>query len=434
MKSRRDQTPEFVRLLFTSPLGSTRMIEISYDRLNELNQHGIFFDGSSVPGYAKVNSSDLVLVPSSDRRIHPPWDDEVLIVPCAVYKTAEERHPCSPEGVLEAVIQKAQEKDLRLFVGCELEFFLVNEEKKSRISPADNGGYFSVIPADNGLYFRRKVIRALTSMGIETTAHHHEVAEGQHEIGIRYNNASTTADDIMLTKLAVAEIAHKQGLVATFMPKPFQRQNGSGFHIHQSLWDRTQSTNLFADGAGKGLSRIARYYIGGVLRHAPALTAILAPTVNSFKRLRPGYEAPTRIAWGPRNRTGMIRIPATSGVQEDARIECRCPDPSCSPYLAFAAMLAAGIHGIQEHIEPPEPTCDNLFEGESTTDLLPTSLPNALAELKKDQLLKEALGHQLVDTIIELRSSEWERYKNRIELGGEDGITSWEIEEYLRAA
>lgn len=434
MKSRADDAPEFIRLLFTTPVGTAKMIEITYDRLDELNDNGVFFDGSSVPGYAEVNSSDLLLKPSSSRVFRPPWDKEVVIIPCSVYVGPNQQHPCDPQGVLEKVVDATKEKGLNLFVGCEVEFFLVSEDEKARISPADRGGYFSAIPEDDGLYFRRKVIRALASMDIRTTAHHHEVAKGQHEIGLRYNDAVSTANDIMLTKMAISEIAYEQGVVATFMPKPFQQENGSGLHIHQSLWERGTSSNVFASEGDKELSNTARYYVGGILRHAPALTAILAPTVNSFKRLRPGYEAPTRIAWGPRNRTGMIRVPATSGAPEGARIECRCPDPSCSPHLAFAAMLAAGMHGIKEEIEPPAPTCDNLFEGHCATDLLPTSLPTALDELQKDRLLNEVLGHELIDTVIELRSDEWNRYQNRTQYANEEGITAWEIEEYLRAA
>jgi glutamine synthetase len=271
---------------------------------------------------------------------------------------------------------------------------------------------------------------ALTGLGIPTTSHHHEVASGQHEIGLVFDSAMEIADRVLLARLAIAEIAYSRGLLATFMPKPFADMNGSGMHIHQSLWD-SEGTNLFADGSPGTVSEIAYHYVAGLMEHAPALAAIVAPTVNSFKRLRPGFEAPTRIAWGPRNRTTMIRIPEFNGSDTKARIEFRCPDPSCSPHLALAAIMAAGLDGIARSLNPPEPTQEDLYRKATDVPSLPESLIQALQHLDEDETLRHALGERIVDSIIKFRTSEWHEY---LKGGGNSSgtrITDWEIGKYL---
>ncbi|MHA1480658.1 MAG: type I glutamate--ammonia ligase [Candidatus Thorarchaeota archaeon] len=422
--------PEFMRLLFTTITGSTKSIEISYDGVEEFLSHGYFFDGSSVSGYATVNASDLLLKPSLGKPIPDPIDSSVTMMLCGVHDTLGAPSKKSPRHVLEKVIQNAHELGLHMKVGAELEFFLLADVGDG-IKTADNGGYCDTTPADGSLHLRRDIVRSLKRMGIPTVAHHHEVAQGQHEIVLRYGDARTIADSIILTRLAVAEIAHRYGSTATFMPKPFPGMNGSGLHLHQSLWDVEDKKNLFTSDDSEGLSEIGRHYVAGILEHARALSALVAPTINSYKRLTPGYEAPTRIAWGPRNRSTMIRIPTASQASSSTRIEYRCPDPLCNPYIALAGILSAGLDGIMKGLEPSEPTSKDLFEVQGGTETLPDSLPDALDELEKDKVLENALGRDLVDAIIKLRRQEWNEYIETTGNPGQTEITKWEIEKYL---
>ncbi len=423
--------PDFLRLLFTTVLGATKSIEIAYEDLDEVMTEGIYFDGSSVPGYASVNSSDLLLKPRSSRPILLPWDKEVGILVCGVHDFSGDPHPRDPSAVLSRIDRASREAGFDLRVGSELEFFLVKENGRGIIVPGDGGGYFSTLPSDGGLRFRRQVAKSLGSIGISTTTHHHEVGEGQHELGLRFSSAIPAADDVMLAKLLIAELAHSQGSIATFMPKPFSGMNGSGMHLHLSLWGIDDHVNLFSSGKSGEVSELAGKFVAGILEHAEALTAVVAPSVNSFKRLTPGFEAPTRIAWGLRNRSTMIRVPQYNGSNLKARIEFRCPDPSCSPHLAMAATLAAGLDGIRRDLNPPEPTGDNLYESSAESDSLPGSLIEALEKLQRDRVIVDALGKGLVDTIVKMRTAEWEDY---VELTGDPGIsevTPWEVTRYL---
>ena len=394
--------PEFMRLLFTTITGSTKSIEISYDGVEEFLSHGYFFDGSSVAGYASVNASDLLLKPSLEKPIPDPVDSSVDMMLCGVHDILGSPSKKSPRHVLEKVIQSAHELGLHMKVGAELEFFLLATEGDG-IRTADNGGYCDTTPADGSLHLRRDIVRSLKRMGIPTVAHHNEVSHGQHEIVLRYGDAKTIADSIILTRLAVAEISHRHGSTATFMPKPFPGMNGSGLHLHQSIWDTDGKKNLFTSSDSEGLSEMGRHYIAGILEHARALSALVAPTINSFKRLTPGFEAPTRIAWGPRNRSTMIRIPTSTRASASTRIEYRCPDPLCNPYIALAGILSAGLDGIMRGLKPSKPTAEDLFEIQGGTETLPDSLPEALDELGKDKVLRNALGKDLLDTIIRLR-------------------------------
>jgi len=421
---------EFVRILFTSVLGKTYSIEISPEGLDELFSNGICFDGSSVTGYSNVNSSDLVLRPLVDAPLPSTWDPSMAIVPCGVYETSSAPHPCDPVSVLSHVVSEVHRFGFQLMVGFELEFFLVRREKDI-ITPADDGGYFSTTARDSGHRIRRESIQALKQMGIKTTAHHHEVANGQHEIGLKHTTAEKAALSLMLAKHVISDIAHKYGLIATFMPKPFEGMNGSGMHIHQSLWTKDLEANLFSSEQPSEISSIGESYLAGILMHAGALSAIVAPTVNSFKRLVPGFEAPTRIAWGPKNRTTMLRVPHFNGSPSAARIEFRCPDPSCSPHLALASILASGMHGVRSRLVPPEPTTKDLFHEDTITRSLPGSLDLALDELEKASIIHSLLGRKIIDEFLDLKRNEWDRY-SRVG-NGEDvsKITRWEIEEYL---
>ncbi|MGY5876878.1 MAG: glutamine synthetase family protein [Candidatus Thorarchaeota archaeon] len=431
--SKKLQHPEFLRLVFADVLGRTRGLEMGFDRLSEVVNEGVYIDGSSVPGYAAVNSSDLLLSPISSMPLVLPWDPEAGVLLCSVYEVSGVPHPSDSRHILRRVVERMYDAGMMLQVGSELEFFLVKNSRDRWPTPGDLGGYMSGPPDDAGLAFRRSAIRALNRIGISTTTHHHEVADGQHEIGIRHGPVSEIADSVMLAKLTISEIAHSRGLFATFMAKPFAGINGNGMHMHQSLWTIDERTNLFATDEPGEISGLAKHYVAGILKHAPALSAIVAPTVNSFKRLIPGYEAPTRIAWGPRNRTTMVRIPHFNGSSDSARIEIRCPDPLCSPHLAMAATLAAGMDGVEKCLEPADPTTHDLYEDDHAVPSLPGSLIEAIKELAKDRVLRDALGKRVIDSIIELRTSEWKSYLESAGEHDENVITSWERQRYLLA-
>lgn len=423
--------PEFLRLLFTDLLGCTRSIEVGYDRLEEVVESGIVIDGSSVTGYASVNESDALLLPTSATPLLQPWDTAAAFLLCRVHQVSGALHPREPHSILMRTAKKASEQGLKLMVGSELEFFIVTRNAESRCSPSDHGGYFSSQPLDAALDLRRDIIRTLNSVGIRTTSHHHEAAEGQQEIGLHYAPAETAADNIMLARLIISEMAFRRGLIATFMPKPFVDQNGSGMHLHQSIWDLDEKHNLFSSENASEISTLATHYIGGLLEHACSLTAVLAPTVNSYKRLMPGFEAPTRIAWGYRNRSTMIRVPYFNGSRNAARIELRCPDASASPHLSIAAMLAAGLDGISRKIEPQGPTDENLYKSNLLIKSLPSSLQIAVSNLNGSRIMRETLGDSVVDLIVSKRKQEWADYAETTGDPGNSEITGWEIERYL---
>lgn len=428
------EQPEFLRLVFSNLLGYTKSYEVGFDRFDEVVEHGVVIDGSSVPGYASVNESDVLLLPSGAATpLSQPWDKSAALLLCRVHDVSGKPHPRDPMHILQKLVDRAYERGLKLMVGAELEFFVVGREAGNGIRPVDQGGYFSTQPQDVALDFRRDAIRALNAMGIGTTSHHHEVARGQQEIGLKYADASTAADHIMLARMVISEMACRRGMLATFMPKPFPDQNGSGMHLHQSVWDVDGSRNLFASTEGTDISELARIYIGGLLEHAITIAAILAPTVNSYKRLVPGFEAPTRVAWGYRNRSTMIRVPHFNGAAEAARIELRCPDGVSCPHLVIAAMLASGLDGIERRIEPPDPTDKDLYESEVVMKSLPGSLELALDELKRSSIMRKELGESVVDTLVALRTREWENYIDSTRNAESSEITEWEIERYLQA-
>ncbi len=423
--------PEFLRLIFSDILGYTRSIEVGYDRLEEITEHGLVIDGSSVPGYATVNESDVLLLPSRATPRPQPWDSSAAFLLCRIHEVTGAPHPRDPRNILRGITSLAGKRGLQLMVGSELEFFTVSRQADESIVPLDYGGYFSSQPQDFALDFRRDVIRTLKTLGIATTSHHHEVAKGQQEIGLQYVEAETAADNIMLSRIAISEMAYRRGMIATFMPKPFPDQNGSGMHLHQSLWNLDGSRNLFAAAGESAISQLAMTYIGGLLEHAITLAAILAPTVNSYKRLVPGFEAPTRVAWGYRNRSTMVRIPHFNGSKRAARIELRCPDAASSPHLVIASILAAGLDGIENQIEPPLPTDKDLYESGVTLKSLPGSLEGALDCLEKSTMMRNVLGDSVVDTLVALRRREWKEYVRFTRDPGSSEVTEWEIEKYM---
>ena len=425
------EQPEFLRLIFSDLLGRTRSVEVGYHRLEEVVDSGLVIDGSSVPGYASVNESDVLLLPSRATPLPQPWDPSAAFLLCRIHEVTGNPHPRDPRNILRKVTARASERGLKLMVGSELEFFTITNLSGEKIVPLDNGGYFSSHPQDIALDFRRDVIRTLSAIGIATTSHHHEVANGQQEIGLQHTEATTAADNIMLSRVVISEMAYKYRLIATFMPKPFSHQNGSGMHLHQSIWGLDSSRNLFASSDRCAVSQLAMNYIGGLLEHADALTAILAPTVNSYKRLVPGFEAPTRVAWGYRNRSTMIRVPHFNGSEKSARIELRCPDASSSPHLVIAAMLAAGLDGLENKTEPPPFTDKNLYESGISFRSLPGSLEGALESLDKSTLMRSTLGNSTVDTLLKLRKREWKDYVESTGDPGSSEITDWEIEKYM---
>lgn len=423
--------PEFLRLIFSDLLGYTRSIEVGYDRLEEVVDHGIVIDGSSVPGYAAVNESDVLLLPSRATPLSQPWDPSAAFVLCRIHEVTGEPHPRDPRNILRRITTMAAKRGLQLMVGSELEFFTVARRVDDTIVPMDNGGYFSSQPQDIALDFRRDVIRTLRKLGIDTTSHHHEVANGQQEIGLQYVEAETAADNIMLARIVITEMAHRRGMIATFMPKPFPDQNGSGMHLHQSIWGLDSSRNLFATAGDSSISQLAMMYIGGLLEHATTLAAILAPTVNSYKRLVPGFEAPTRVAWGYRNRSTMVRIPHFNGSKRAARIELRSPDATSSPHLVIASILAAGLDGIERKVEPPQPTDKDLYESGVALKSLPGSLEGALDSLEKSTMMRDVLGDSVVSALVALRKREWKNYVESTGDPGSSEITDWEIERYM---
>ncbi|MGY5860276.1 MAG: glutamine synthetase family protein [Candidatus Thorarchaeota archaeon] len=425
--------PEFLRLIFSDLLGHLKSIEVGIDSLNDVLEHGAVIDGSSVKGYASVSESDLLLISTGTTPIRQPWDPSAAFLFCRVHEISGEPHPRDPRNILDDMVRKTAEQGFQLMIGSELEFFTIRKGSDDSVEPRDSGGYFSTRPSDPELEFRRDIIRTLNEIGIPTTSHHHEVAKGQHEVGLLYAPAAIAADNILLARQIIMEMGSMRGIDVTFMPKPFSDQNGSGLHLHQSIWGLDGSRNLFSSHSNGGLSQLAVNYVAGLLKHASSYIALLAPTVNSYKRLIPGFEAPTRIAWGYRNRSTMVRVPHFNGSEKAARIELRCPDTTISPHLGIAAILAAGLDGIKRDLEPPMPTTSNLYKPSSGVESLPGTLKESLLLLKESKILREELGDSVVDTFVSMRMKEWNQYVEVTADPHSSDITPWELERYLRA-
>ncbi|MCX8094580.1 MAG: type I glutamate--ammonia ligase [Caldisericia bacterium] len=432
LKLVKEKNVVFIRLQFTDILGIPKNVEIPSSELPSALENGILFDGSSIEGFVRIQESDMLLYPDPNTFAILPWTvggGTVARLICDVLNPDGTPFEGDPRYVLKKEMEKVKnEFGYVLNAGPEAEFFLFKKDDKGRPTTIthDHGSYFDLLPIDLGEKVREEIVTTLKEMGFEVETAHHEVAEGQHEIDFRYSDALRTADNVITFKLVTKTIALKYGLHATFMPKPVFGINGSGMHTHLSLFKNGE--NIFYDKNGKyELSKEALYFIGGILKHAKGITFIANPTVNSYKRIVPGYEAPVYISWALRNRSALIRIPAATGIAR--RIEFRSPDPSCNPYLAFAVILAAGIDGIKNKIDPGEPTNIDIYtiSDEERKKLgiesLPGSLMEAMDEFLKDDVLKNALSEHVIEKLIEAKKEEWDSFRIH--------ITDWEIDRYL---
>ncbi len=428
----RDEDIKFIRMQFTDIFGQLKNVAITASQIEKALDDQIMFDGSSIEGFVRLEESDQCLYPDLDSFVVFPWrpqQGKVARLICDVYNPDGTPFVGDPRGVLKKVLKKAEDMGFDTFnVGPEAEFFLfqTDEEGKPTTKTNDEAGYFDLGPLDHGESTRREICLALESMGFEIEASHHEVAQGQHEIDFKYQDALHCADSIMTFKLAVKILAQKNGLHATFMPKPIFGIAGSGMHINMSLFNKGR--NVFYDEGGeRGLSKTAYSFIAGVLRHMKGMAAITNPLVNSYKRLVPGYEAPCYMAWSASNRSALIRIPAARG--QATRLELRCPDPCCNPYLALAVCLAAGLDGIEKGLTPPPEITENIFamtpaaRRRKGIDALPGSLEEALAALKQDRFILDVLGRHVADQYIAGKEAEWNEYRTR--------VSSWERDKYM---
>ena len=431
LKKAKDLNVRFVRLQFTDILGVIKNVAIPVEQLGKALDGQLMFDGSSIEGFVRIEESDMYLKPDPDTFTIFPWkpkESSVARLICDIYNADGTPFSGCPRSTLKRVMAEAAEMGFVMNAGPEAEFFLFQRDQDGRPTTKthDQGSYFDLTPVDLGEEARRDMVLALSEMGFEVEASHHEVAPGQHEIDFRYADAVKTADAIATFRFVVRTVAMSHNLHATFMPKPVFGINGSGMHIHQSLF-RGEENAFYDLDAPYQLSETAMYYIGGVLKHARGFTAITNPLVNSYKRLVPGYEAPVYIAWSERNRSPLVRIPARRGV--GTRIELRSPDPSCNPYLAMAATLKAGLDGIKNKILPPPPVNRNIYRmtaqerSELGIDSLPGNLQEALDELMGDEVIKEALGDHIVSHFIEAKQIEWDIYRTQVH--------QWEIDQYL---
>lgn len=421
----------FIRLQFTDIAGVMKNLAVPISQMQKALDGEIMFDGSSINGFADISESDMYLVPDLDTFVIFPWrsaNGKVARLICDIYLPDGTPFPGCPRNNLKRVLQEASELGYTMQVGPEAEFFLFLSDEKGHATTQvqDEAGYFDLAPIDLGENARRDMDVTLEEMGFEIEASHHEVAPGQHEIDFKYGHALHVADAIMTFKLVVRSVAQRHGLHASFMPKPIFGINGSGMHTHQSLFKEGQ--NSFYDPNGPDqLSETARYYMGGILKHARSFAAITNPTVNSYKRLVPGYEAPVNIAWSGANRSCLVRVPAKRGAS--TRIEVRNPDPTCNPYLAMAVMLTAGLDGVKNKIEPPAPVDRNIYKMEDKEremlgiGSLPGNLLEALYELEKSDLIKAALGAHIYEKFREGKLEEWEDYNIQ--------VTPWEVANYL---
>jgi glutamine synthetase len=423
---------KFIDLQFSDVVGVVKNVTIPAHELSLALEDGIWFDGSSIEGFARVAESDMHLRPDVASFAILPWltgEEATARLICDVYTPDGQPFPGDPRAVLHRAIDEAAKMGFCYNTGPELEFFLLKPHPDGSLippEPHDSASYFDA-PSDMAAGLRRQMAATLEALGLHVEAMHHEGATGQHEIDFRYSDALTTADSAVTLRVALKVIAQRNGLYCTFLPKPIRGINGSGMHVHQSLTYTATGKNAFSDpGDPHGLSKIAKHFIAGQLEHARGMCAILAPLVNSYKRLVTGYEAPVYISWARINRSALIRVPRASR-SESTRLELRCPDPSCNPYLAFAVMLAAGLDGIRRELPVPEATEENIYLLDKPHALqqavLPGSLNQALNALEEDEVIREALGAHTHEAFINAKRLEWEDY--RLE------VTDWELRKYL---
>ena len=427
----------FIQLQFTDVIGHVKAVTIPIHQLEGSVQHGTWFDGSSIEGFTRIAESDQYLMPDMSTFAEIPWQAGsgprgTARVICDVFTPRGEPFVGDPRYVLRRQVDRARALGYKVNTGPELEFFLFRRENGLiKPLPHDEAGYFD-FSTDLAQEVRQDMVDALEAFGIRVEAAHHEVAQGQHEIDFEYADALRTADNAITFKFTLKAVAQQHGLYATFMPKPIHGINGSGMHTHQSLWSLAEGRNAFADPDNQyGLSDAARSYMAGILAHARGMIAVLAPLVNSYKRLVPGYEAPTYLTWGRTNRSALIRVPKVSPGKsiEGTRIEVRCPDPSSNTYLAFAAMIAAGLDGMEKGLELGAPVEESLFEMDATRIAergikeLPGTLGDALEELENDQVICDALGDHVLSHFLEAKRAEWDQYRTQ--------VSDWEVERYL---
>lgn len=417
----------FVRLQFVDINGKPQNVSLPPNTdMEDLFTNGTLFDGSSIDGFVEINESDLILKPDISTYSRLPWrpdDSAVCRFICDIYNTDGKPFAGDPRSQLKKQLGEIGKKGLKYNIGPEPEFFIVNMDENGNPLPYDNATYFDMEPTDKGPDFRREITFNLQKLGFEVEASHHEVGPGQNEIAFKFDDALKTADAVVTFKTAIKAIVANMAAFdemdyrVTFMPKPFFGENGSGMHCHQSLFK--DGENLFSDdNTETGLSQEALYFIGGLLEHAPALTAVTNPIVNSYKRLVPGYEAPVYRAYGLKNRSALVRVPAARG--KATRIEYRAPDPACNPYLAFSAMLAAGMDGINNKIDPGDPTEVNIYKltpeerEERGIKVLPASLWEAYHSLEEDPIIMNSLGDHISQKFLESKYSEWDDYRVQV--------------------
>jgi glutamine synthetase len=424
---------KFIEMQFSDILGTVKSVSIPSDKAERGMEEGVFIDGSSILGYTTIEESDMRTMPILESFQIYPWTSngaaKTARFMCKIYDHNGKRFKGDPRLVLENAMAKAEEMGMKFNVGPEFEFFLFKLDDNKKFTPvvADAGGYFDLMPLDEGEQVRKDIMMQLDEMGFDVEAAHHEVAPGQHEVDLRYNDALTVADRMMTLKFGIKTIALSHGFHATFMPKPVAGINGSGMHVHQSLTLK-DGTNAFDDPNGEfGLSEKAFKFIGGLLDHIDAACALTNAYVNSYKRLVPGYEAPCYISWANMNRSALIRVPAGRGPR--ARVELRNPDPAGNPYLMFAVMLASGLDGIKNGICPPDPVEKDIYKmnaterGEMGIGSLPGNLGEAVNQMSKSELMRETLGDHIFDHYLHIKNCEWDDFRTY--------VTDWEIKRFL---
>jgi len=431
LKMAKEHDVKFIRLWFTDVLGMLKSFAITVEELETALEEGMGFDGSSIEGFARIDESDMIALPDPDTFRMLPWrpreHQAVARMFCDIVRPEGTPFEGDPRYVLKRILKRAADMGYTFYVGPELEYFYFKDNKSTEV--LDAGGYFDMIPLDMATDLRRESVLSLEKMGIAVEYSHHEVAPSQHEIDVRYTDALTMADNVMTYRLVVKQIALNAGVYATFMPKPLFGENGSGMHVHQSLF-KGDSNAFFDRSDSYNLSQTAKYYIAGLLKHAPEFTSITNQWINSYKRLVPGYEAPVYLSWARRNRSDMIRVPEYKPGREKAtRAELRSPDAACNPYLAFAVMLAAGLEGIEKKYELPAPIESNVFDmtdaerTERGIGTLPSSLSEAVKLTEKSQLVRDTLGEHCFNAFLENKKLEWDKYRIQ--------VTEYELKRYL---
>ncbi len=431
LRKAREQNVKFIRLWFTDILGILKNFAITVEELEGAMEHGMGFDGSSIQGFARIDESDMVAMPDPDTWQLLPWRPKdhhaVARMFCDICRPGGGHFEGDPRYVLKKNLKRAADMGYTFHVGPELEYFYFRDSNGNEV--LDAGGYFDMTSMDVATDLRRETVLMLMEMGIAVEYSHHEAAASQHEIDMRYTDALTMADNVMTYRLVVKQVALQNGVYATFMPKPILGMNGSGMHVHQSLFEGDR--NAFFDKDGEYcLSGAARCFIAGLLKHAPEITAVTNQWVNSYKRLVSGYEAPVYVSWARQNRSDLVRVPEyRRGRESSTRIELRSPDPACNPYLAFSVMLAAGLEGLEKGYEVPDPVEENVYDMSDEErqargiGTLPASLLEAIMLTEKSKLVRKALGNHVFDAFIKNKKIEWDQYRTQ--------VTDYEIKKYL---